>query len=241
MFGCACFPLLRPCHAYKLEFRSHLMNVYFLVTLLLTKATSVCHPLVGCTYLKMCFLMSQDFHIWSCSPSMLCLMPQFHLKLNLCQLYSLCYLSQLCQHLFLFQPFPSLPPLIVNHQSPSTTASSESGQPIPSANSTLEPQPSLSVSSHRLTPSSTSAASSSVAVTEPLESIPHNAVLVSKVPVNKHSMQTRAKSGFVQPRLAPKLLLTHTEPKTVKQALTDSEWKGAMRGHNLMLFVETRP
>jgi hypothetical protein len=34
-------------------------------------------------------------------------------------------------------------------------------------------------------------------------------------------MQTRAKSGISLPRQNPKLLLTHAEPKTAKQALTN--------------------
>jgi histone deacetylase 1/2 len=41
-------------------------------------------------------------------------------------------------------------------------------------------------------------------------------------------MQTRAKSGTILPRLNPKLLLTHTEPRTVKQALQDPKWFSAM-------------
>jgi histone deacetylase 1/2 len=41
-------------------------------------------------------------------------------------------------------------------------------------------------------------------------------------------MQTRAKSGTILPRLNPKLLLTHTEPRTLKQALQDPKWFSAM-------------
>lgn len=42
-------------------------------------------------------------------------------------------------------------------------------------------------------------------------------------------MQTIAKSSFVQPRFEPRLFLTHTEPKTVKQTLLDHRWKAAMQ------------
>jgi histone deacetylase 1/2 len=42
-------------------------------------------------------------------------------------------------------------------------------------------------------------------------------------------MQTRAKSGISLPRQNPKLLLTHAEPKTAKQALTDPKWYNAMK------------
>ena len=42
-------------------------------------------------------------------------------------------------------------------------------------------------------------------------------------------MITRAKSGFSQPRLDPRVLLTHSEPKSVKQVVADVHWKGAMQ------------
>jgi len=42
-------------------------------------------------------------------------------------------------------------------------------------------------------------------------------------------MQTRFKSGIHLPRIIPSLLLTHCEPKSVKQALTDPNWLSAMQ------------
>ncbi|XP_058777060.1 uncharacterized mitochondrial protein AtMg00810-like [Vicia villosa] len=42
-------------------------------------------------------------------------------------------------------------------------------------------------------------------------------------------MQTRAKSGFNQPRLEPRLLLAASEPKTTKQALAVPNWLAAMK------------
>ena len=41
--------------------------------------------------------------------------------------------------------------------------------------------------------------------------------------VNTHPMQTRSKSGIHNPRLHPSLFLTHSEPKTVKQALKNAD------------------
>jgi len=38
------------------------------------------------------------------------------------------------------------------------------------------------------------------------------------IPINTHPMQTRSKSGIHNPRLHPSLFLTHSEPKSVKQA-----------------------
>nr|KYP32233.1 Retrovirus-related Pol polyprotein from transposon TNT 1-94 [Cajanus cajan] len=42
-------------------------------------------------------------------------------------------------------------------------------------------------------------------------------------------MTTRAKDGIVKPRLQPTLLLTHVEPKTTKQALSNPTWTAAMQ------------
>nr|KYP43731.1 hypothetical protein KK1_034811 [Cajanus cajan] len=40
---------------------------------------------------------------------------------------------------------------------------------------------------------------------------------------------TGAKYGIVKPRLQPTLLLTHVEPKTTKQALSNPTWTAAMQ------------
>ena len=42
-------------------------------------------------------------------------------------------------------------------------------------------------------------------------------------------MQTRSKSGIHNPRLHPSLFLTHSEPKTVKQALANKDWLTTMQ------------
>jgi len=42
-------------------------------------------------------------------------------------------------------------------------------------------------------------------------------------------MQTRSKSSIHNPRLHPSLFLTHSEPKTVKQVLTNKDWFIAMQ------------
>lgn len=48
-------------------------------------------------------------------------------------------------------------------------------------------------------------------------------------PRPSHPMQTRSKSGIVKPRVFPSLLLTHVEPTSVKQALAQPEWRAAMQ------------
>jgi histone deacetylase 1/2 len=61
----------------------------------------------------------------------------------------------------------------------------------------------------------------------------NNSVITNKSPVSKsnqtstinnHPMQTRSKNSILLPKQNPKLLLTHTEPKTAKQALADPKW-----------------
>lgn len=46
---------------------------------------------------------------------------------------------------------------------------------------------------------------------------------------NTHPMRTRSKSGIVQPKINPTLLLTHCEPKSVKHAISDPNWLQAMQ------------
>jgi len=46
---------------------------------------------------------------------------------------------------------------------------------------------------------------------------------------NAHSMKTRAKSGFVQPKIQPRLPIAHIEPKSVKPGLNDPQWKAPMQ------------
>jgi histone deacetylase 1/2 len=66
----------------------------------------------------------------------------------------------------------------------------------------------------------------------------NNSVITNKSPVSKsnqtstinnHPMQTRSKNSILLPKQNPKLLLTHTEPKTAKQALADPKWHEAMK------------
>ena len=48
-------------------------------------------------------------------------------------------------------------------------------------------------------------------------------------PANTHAMTTRAKSGVVKPRLHPTLLLAQIEPRTAKQAMKHPHWLLAMK------------
>ena len=48
-------------------------------------------------------------------------------------------------------------------------------------------------------------------------------IVPTSLPINTHPMQTRSKSGIHNPKLHPSLFLTHSEPKTVKQALANHD------------------
>ncbi|KAI5404260.1 hypothetical protein KIW84_051419 [Lathyrus oleraceus] len=74
-------------------------------------------------------------------------------------------------------------------------------------------------STQSMSPTESSSSTNSESYTHVV--IPLKVVHVDVRPVNNHVMQTRAKSGFSQPRLEPKLLLTLSEPKIVKHVLAD--------------------
>jgi len=62
----------------------------------------------------------------------------------------------------------------------------------------------------------------------------------NSIPVNTHPMQTRSKSEIHNPRLHPSLFLTHSEPKTVKQALENADWLAAMQQeYDALLKIKT--
>lgn len=102
--------------------------------------------------------------------------------------------------------------------------------PTQLSNSAQSSNTSFTLSSDNPTTSSTS---SLLSITPKVVPIPHR-------PINSHTMQTRAKFGFSQPKLEPRLLLTHTEPKTVKQALADLQWKAAMQAeYDALIYNNT--
>jgi len=110
------------------------------------------------------------------------------------------------------------PPSVVPTPQPSQLSSSHSpsAPSIPPGFSPVSSQPSSkSTSVH---PRSSNARSHSESVPAP-----------SSIPVNTHPMQTRSKSGIHNPTLHPSLFLAHSEPKTVKQALENSDWFAAMQ------------
>ena len=101
---------------------------------------------------------------------------------------------------------PDFSPILVN---PPTVSLPISHQPSSSESTSVHPQTSMSTT-----------------LSEPFsESVP----APTYIPVNTHPMQTRSKSGIHNPRLHPSLFLAHSEPKTVTQALKNSDWFAAMQ------------
>jgi hypothetical protein len=104
----------------------------------------------------------------------------------------------------LSKPFPT-------HKSPSPPSNTSATSPIPTVSAPNTESVSSADSSQQLV------SSKSVSVPTPTP------------PINTHPMTTRSKSSIVLPRVNPTLMLTHTEPKTVRQALADPQWKNAMQ------------
>ena len=138
---------------------------------------------------------------------------------------------QLCLSLFLLHlnllhtplNFPSIP---VIHNPPTSSSSSSWSQSSPNnhpinhtdvfAEPTVQSDPDIFQSTQ----------SASAEISQTSQSVADSVVVPSSRPPNTHP---RSKSGIHLPRVNPSLLLTHSEPKNVKQALTDPNWLSAMK------------
>jgi histone deacetylase 1/2 len=180
VFGCACFPLLRPYNAHKFDFRSH--ECIFLGYSNTHKGYKCLSP-TGRVYISKDVLFNE------------CRFP-----------YKILFATS-TQNSALSSPIKdvALSTLPINGQHKNTLSNPPIIHSQPESNT--EP---THASENDITTQS---------------SLPH---ITPSKPSNTHPMQTRAKSGIVLPRVNPKLLLTHIEPRTVKQALQDPKWLSAM-------------
>lgn len=119
-------------------------------------------------------------------------------------------------------PAPAIPTAIPPAQGPLTPP------PSPPRNNTTRDSPNYQPAnppSTTATPSTTTLPPNSTISPPP----PSNNPTISTRPPNNHPMQTRSKSQITCPRIQPWLLLTHIEPKSVKQALLNSHWHDAIK------------
>ncbi|CAJ2668996.1 unnamed protein product [Trifolium pratense] len=201
-FGCACFPLLRPYNDHKFDFRSH--ECLFV-------GYSNTHKGYKCLSPNGRVFISKDV-----------LFNETRFPYNL--LFPVSATSSLIP-----DPIPDIPisklPIDSHNQTILPTLTNHSHQS--QNDDTTHPSVSDALSSAQ--PSPTNNIVPPDITIHHLTEIPvNNSVSPTKL-TNTHAMQTRAKSGIVRPKQNPKLLLTSSEPKTVKQALKDPQWYTAMK------------
>ncbi|CAH9083274.1 unnamed protein product, partial [Cuscuta epithymum] len=199
VFGCSCFPFLRPYNKHKMDFHSE--ECVFIGYSTQHKGYKCLSP-SGRVYISKDVVFNESKFPY----------PTLFNSTN--------------NHSHTTSP-PQSAPLTIsqpNSQSNSTSSSNtlsssqtESSQSIP-IHTPLQSQSSPSESNSQANLPSHSSSSSSAPITSSSSSSP-------VIPLtNTHPMKTRAKFGIVKPRLHPTLLLAHVEPTSVKQALSSPQW-----------------
>uniref|UniRef100_A0A151UG14 Retrovirus-related Pol polyprotein from transposon TNT 1-94 n=1 Tax=Cajanus cajan TaxID=3821 RepID=A0A151UG14_CAJCA len=211
VFGCACFPHLRPYNRTKLQLRSQ-------ECLFLGYSTShkgyKCLAADGRLYISKDVIFNEAKFpyktLFTSSPT--------HSSQNTIEVPLTVTNSP---------PITALPASSSNIHEPHSISSSASSPNIVSESLTPATQSNL--------PNITSSQSpNTLSDSNPTPPAPASHAIIH--PHNTHPMVTRAKDGIVKPRLQPTLLLTHTEPKTTRQALSNSTWFAAMQAeHNALL------
>ncbi|KAI5404540.1 hypothetical protein KIW84_051627 [Lathyrus oleraceus] len=217
VFGCACFPLLRPYNSQKFDFRSH--ECLFL-------GYSTAHKGYKCLSPSSRILISKDVLLnESKFPYNDIFFPNVSLPSSTIPSSSSSKVTLNTQALPNVFPIPTAS--TTSHSSSSsqfnsshTPTASVSANPITQTASTNHtPSPSSNANNQPTT--TTSPSSSSI-------SAPRDPNL-QPLPTNTHPMTTRTKSGVPLPRLNPSIFLVNSEPKSVKTTLQDLKWFAAMQ------------
>ena len=253
VFGCACYPFLRPYNTHKLAYRSQ--QCIFL-------GYSSSHKGYKCLASDGHIYISKDvvFHealfpysslfpnssktsVPSLVSSSATSVPPLSIPSAASQSSS--SISQSLSsnspsnHAGSHSPTPCSPPSNTSGSSPesSTSASQQMVTPVPQPLTAIPAPSSPSISPALIltdpAETSTISPSSSHNLSEPATSSPNLSHPTSSLPFihpqNVHPMQTRAKRGITLPRLHPTLLLTHMAPTSVGQALAAPHWFQAMQ------------
>lgn len=212
IFGCACFPSLRAYNQHKLQFRSE-ECVYLGVSP--QHKGHKCLSKGGRIYISKDVIFNEDHFPYVSlfqSPSLVTSIPT--------STYSSSILIVSGQ----IRPCPQGgPSLIIQHES--VVSSLESRVNSPPADH-CQSMPLSATSAAESVPAELMlAAPPNDPAVEPVPAEPMPAAPPNNPPSNTHHMITRSKTGSLKPRV----FLAHTEPSTVKEALSSLEWLDAIK------------